>query len=142
MNKPTVVEFIETEVVNAVPWNVDATHKYEIKCKANEWVDRSRDGRWYKMNLSGRKGFKGTRKTDICKGSIMCENTACTKLLTMGVWNTNEFTYENCGYVCKCCRYFAAVENCGCKKSQNMMRRRNCLLCGIKASTTVTLNKT
>ena len=109
-------EFIETEVVNAVPWNVDGTHKYEIKCEMNKWVDCSRDGRWYKMNSSGRKGFKYTRKTGICKGSMMCENSACTKLLTTGVCNTNEFTYENGGYVCKCCRYSIAVENCGCKK--------------------------
>ena len=109
-------EFIETEVVNAVPRNVDGTHKYEIKCEVNKWVDCSRDGRWYKMNSSGRKGFKYTRKTGICKGSMMCENSACTKLLTMGVCNTNEFTYETGGYMCKCCGYFGMVENCGCKK--------------------------
>ena len=109
-------ELIETEVINEVPWDVDGTHKYENECKVNEWVDRSKDGRWYKMNSSGRKGFKGTRKTGICKRSMMYENTACTKLLTMGVCNTNEFTYETGGYVCKCCGYFVMVENCGCKK--------------------------
>ena len=68
------------------------------------------------MNTSGRKGFKGKRKTGVCNGSMMCENTSCTKLLTTGVCNTNEFTFDSGAYVCKCCGYYGVVENCGCKK--------------------------
>ena len=113
---PNEFDGVETEMVDSVPWNVDGTHWYEIQCEANEWLDRCKDGRWFRMNTSGRKGFKGKRKTGVCNGSMMCENTSCTKLLTTGVCNTNEFTFDSGAYVCKCCGYYGVIENCGCKK--------------------------
>ena len=113
---PNEFDGVEKEMVDSVPWNVDGTHWYEIQCEANEWVDRCKDGRWFRMNTSGKKGFKVKRKTGVCKGSMMCENTSCTKLLTTGVCNTNEFTFESGAYVCKCCGYYGVSENCGCKK--------------------------
>ena len=113
---PTEFDGVEKEMVNSVPWNVDGTHWYEIQCEADEWLDHCKDGRWFRMNTSGRKGFKGKRKTGVCNGSMMCENTSCTKLLTTGVCNTNEFTFDSGAYVCKCCGYYGVVENCGCKK--------------------------
>ena len=90
---PTKFDGVEKEMVNSVPWNVDGTHWYEIHVEADEWLDHCKDGRWFRMNTSGRKGFKGKRKTGVCNGSMMCENTSCTKLLTTGVCNTNEFTF-------------------------------------------------
>ena len=113
---PNEFDGVETEMVDSVPWNVDGTHWYEIQCEANEWLDCCKDGRWFRMNTSGRKGFKGKRKTGVCNGSMMCENTSCTKLLTTGVCNTNEFTFDSGAYVCKCCGYYGVIENCGCKK--------------------------
>ena len=113
---PNEFDGIEKEMVDSVPWNVDGTHWYEIQCEADEWLDRCKDGRWFRMNTSARKGFKGKRKTGVCNGSMMCENTSCTKLLTTGVCNTNEFTFDSGAYVCKCCGYYSVLENCGCKK--------------------------
>ena len=46
----------------------------------------------------------------------MCENTKCSKLLTEGVCNTNEFSIDLGAYVCKCCGYYGVRANCGAKK--------------------------
>ena len=135
---PTEFDGVEKEMVNSVPWNVDGTHWYEIQCEADEWLDHCKDGRWFRMNTSGRKGFKGKRKTGVCNGSMMCENTSCTKLLTMGVCNTNEFTFDSGAYVCKCCGYYGVVENCGCKKIIEYDEDKKLL----SVNTTVTLNQT
>ena len=50
-----------------------------------------RDGRWFEMHTSSRKGLDGHRKMGVCIGSLPCENNTCPKLLTEGVCNTNEF---------------------------------------------------
>ena len=65
---------------------------------------------------AAKKGFKGIRKTGTCRGSLMCENTKCSKLLTEGVCNTNEFSIDLGAYVCKCCGYYGVRANCGAKK--------------------------
>ena len=46
----------------------------------------------------------------------MCENTKCSKLLTEGVCNMNEFSIDLGAYVCKCCSYYGVRANCGAKK--------------------------
>ena len=107
---------MEKEYVNRVPWDVDDTHYYVISTNKDEWIDCSKDGRWYTMHTSSRKGFKGIRKTGTCRGSLMCENTKCSKLLTEGVCNTNEFSIDLGAYVCKCCGYYGVRANCGAKK--------------------------
>ena len=98
---------IPTEHVNKIPWDVDGDHIYQIKCEPNQWIDKSRDGRWLVMNTSRRKGLIGTLKTGVCHGLYLCENTRCSKLLTEGVCNTNEFGQESSHYTCKSCGYFA-----------------------------------
>ena len=46
----------------------------------------------------------------------MCENTKCSKLITEGVCNMNEFSIDLGAYVCKCCGYYGVRANCGAKK--------------------------
>ena len=43
---------MEKEYVNHVPWDVDDTHYYIISTNKDEWIDCSKDGRWYTMHTS------------------------------------------------------------------------------------------
>ena len=43
---------MEKEYVNRVPWDVDDTHYYVISTNKDEWIDCSKDGRWYTMHTS------------------------------------------------------------------------------------------
>ena len=107
---------MKKEYATHVPWDVDGTHYYVISTNTNQWLEAGKDGRWYQMHSSSRKGFKGIQKIGTCRGSLMCENTRCSKLLTEGVCNTNEFSMDLGAYVCKCCGYFAVRANCGARK--------------------------
>ena len=98
---------MKKEYLTQVPWDVDGTHHYVISTNSNQWPEAGKDGRWYEMHSTSQKGFKGIRKIGTCRGSLMCENTCCSKLLTEGVCNTNEFSINLDAYVCKCCGYFA-----------------------------------
>ena len=80
------------KLLEKVPWYIDGTEFITINCTESQWVDRSKDGRWWKINTSTRKGLNGVWWIGHCKGSIMCENRQCSKLLSEGVVNTNEFS--------------------------------------------------
>ena len=107
---------MKKEYVTHVPWDVDGRHYYVISTNSNQWLEAGKDGRWFQMHSSSRKGFKGIRKIGTCRGSLMCENTRCSKLRTEGVCNTNEFSMDLGAYVCKCCGYYAIRANCGASK--------------------------
>ena len=107
---------MEIEMVNEIPWDVDGEHRYVIFCEPDEFVDKSKDGRWYRMNTSSRKGLNGFRKTGTCLGSVLCQNIGCSKLQTEGVVNSSEFEKEYGCHICKCCGYYAVQIHCGCKK--------------------------
>ena len=104
------------EMVDAIPWDVDGDHIFQIFCEEDEYIDKYRDGRWYKMNTTHIKGFNGHRKTGECEGSILCMNLRCSKLQTEGVVNCVDFRKEIGCQVCRCCRFFAVQKYCGCTK--------------------------
>ena len=111
---------MDVEMVDKLPWDVDGDHSYKIlNCDTgndNNWNDRQKDGRWFKMNSSSRKGFDGIVKIGRCQGSLICQWTGCPKLKTEGVCNISEFQAENGAHICKCCGYYAVQIYCGCKK--------------------------
>ena len=75
---------IQLKLLEKVPWDIDGTQIITINCTENQWVDRSKDGRWWKINTSTRKGLNEVRCIGHCKGSIICENRQCSKLLSEG----------------------------------------------------------
>ena len=105
---------IQPKLLEKVPWDIDGTQIITINCTENQWVDRSKDGRWWKINTSTRKGLNGVWCIGHCKGSIICENRQCSKLLSEGVVNTNEFSQEGGLFICNCCGSFVAHQWCGC----------------------------
>ena len=102
--------------VEEIPWDVDRDQKYTIECEEEEYIDKSKDGPWFEMHTSSRKGLDGRRKSGVCIGSLMCENKSCPKLLTEGIPNTNEFTKDSNIDVCKSCGYFVPHAPCGVLK--------------------------
>ena len=109
---------MEIEHVDAIPWDVDGDHKYRLLAEPDQWIDKTKDGHWYKMNTSSNNALNGFRKTVVCSGSILCQNIGCSKLQTEGVLNSNpsDFTHQFGCHVCKCCGFFTVEINCGCKK--------------------------
>ena len=67
-------------MVDSLPRDVDGIHKYKILCEEDEWHNKVKDGRWYKMNSTKHKGYEGTRKFGVCQGSRICHNVHCSKL--------------------------------------------------------------
>ena len=115
------------KMVDTVPWDVDGDHHFKIQCDIDSWVEQQRDGHWYKMNLSKRKGFNGTRKVSYCQGSWICHNVDCLKLQSEGICNINpkEFLYDNGAYVCNPCGYYAVQIYCGAHKVTEFNRDTN-----------------
>ena len=109
---------VEVEMVDNIPWEVDGIHIYKILCDRDEWIDKQKDGRWYKMNSTERKFFGGSRKIGRCQGSRICHNVHCSKLQTEGICNTapNGFYPEDGMHVCRSCGYYAVQIFCGCVK--------------------------
>ena len=105
-------------MVDSVPWDVDGLHHYKILSEKNEWHEKQKDGRWFKMNSTTRKGFSGIRKIGVCQGSRICQNVHCSKLQTEGVCNTSSagFYFDDGLYCCRSCGYYAVTVHCGCKK--------------------------
>ena len=105
---------IQPKLLEKIPWDIDGTQIITINCTKNQWVDRSKDGQWWKINTSTRKGLNGVWRIGHCKGSIICENQQCSKLLSEGVVNTNEFSQEGGLFICNCCGSLVAHQWCGC----------------------------
>ena len=45
--------------VDEIPWDVDRDQKYTIECEEDEYIDKSKDGCWFKMHTSSCKGLDG-----------------------------------------------------------------------------------
>ena len=45
--------------VEEIPWDVDRDQKYTIECEEDEYIDKSKDGHWFDMHTSSRKGLDG-----------------------------------------------------------------------------------
>ena len=45
--------------VEEIPWDVDRDQKYTIECEEEEYIDKSKDGHWFEMHTSSRKGLDG-----------------------------------------------------------------------------------
>ena len=111
-------ENVPIQKVDAIPWEIDGNCIYQLKCNEDEFIDKQRDGRWWKMSESGRVDLNGRRKTGTCQGSFICNNKNCTKVTTESVINTIDFKQERGGgYSCNSCGYYAIRQACGRKRA-------------------------
>ena len=84
-------------ITNQIPWGVDGTSIYLIKCDEEVWHDKQKDGRCWRMVKSSKVSLNGPRKFGVCNRSYICENPECAKVTTEGVQNLIEFKQEKGG---------------------------------------------
>ena len=67
----------EAECVDELPHDIDGFKLYKIKCSPQEWVQKSQDLWYFKMNTLRRKELIGTQKVGRCLGSLYCMSANC-----------------------------------------------------------------
>ena len=86
--------FVNTvaEWVDELPHYIDGFKLYKIKCSPWEWVQKSQDLRYFKINTLRRKDLIGTRKVGRCIRSLYCMSDDCPfKHSAEGKSNTMNF---------------------------------------------------
>ena len=99
----------EAECVDELPHDIDGFKLYKIKCSPQEWVQKSQDLQYFKMNTSRSKELIGTRKAGRCLGSLYCMSANCPfKHSAEGQSNMMNFENVSGHKVCFSCRSIAS----------------------------------
>ena len=61
---------MEAEWEEELPYDINGFKLYKIKCSPQEWVQKSQDLRYFKMNTLRRKELIGMRKVGRCIRSL------------------------------------------------------------------------
>ena len=69
--------YMEAEWVDELQHDINSFKLYKIKCSPQEWVQKSQDLRYFKMNKLKRKDLTGMRKVGRCIGSLYCMCNDC-----------------------------------------------------------------
>ena len=84
---------IVPEVVDKLPHDLDGVKLYIMDCSDSEgdtWQKKYKDGRYFQLNTSKRKGFRGQRRIGKCQGNYECSNPRCPILVSTGVKNKHQ----------------------------------------------------
>ena len=107
----------EAECVDELPHDIDGFKLYKIKCSPQEWVQKSQDLQYFKMNTLRRKELIGTRKVGRCLGSLYCVCANCPfKHSAEGQSNTMNFQNVSRHKVCFSCGSITSRKWCGAHK--------------------------
>ena len=80
------------EVVDRLPHKINGRKFYMLDVDENDkYTDKYKDGRYFSMHSSKRKGFRGVRKVGKCKGNYKCNNDSCPFYLVEGKRNCHQF---------------------------------------------------
>jgi len=85
---------IEPKLVDEVPWDIDGNCKYIVKCSSQDWIKRTKDGRWFMLKNSGRRSTSLYRKVGHCQGSYICYYDQCPKRTYENTINRIDFKHE------------------------------------------------
>ena len=103
----------EAECVDELPHDIDGFKLYKMKCSQHEWVQKSKDLQYFKMNTLRRKELMGTRKVGRCLGSLYCISANCPfKHSAAGQSNMMNFQNVSGHKVCFSCRSIASRKWC------------------------------
>ena len=81
------------EVVNRIPWDVNGIKYYLVEVHEDEYFcDKYKDGHYFVMNTSWRKGFCGIRCSGKCRGNFTCTNDECAFYMEQKKCNKSHFT--------------------------------------------------
>ena len=71
-------EDVVPTVVAEIPYDIDGTRWYMIDVPEEDaFFAKYRDGRYFQLHRSRRKGFNGVRRLGNCRGNFVCDNTSC-----------------------------------------------------------------
>ena len=62
---------MDSVLVDKIPWDVNRDQKYRIECEEEDYIDKAKDGHWFEMHTSSRKGLVEKRKAGTCQGSLV-----------------------------------------------------------------------
>ena len=80
------------DVVDHIPHDIDGTHFYLIDVPEDDnFCSKYRDGRYFLMNPSSRKGFRGVRRVGKCRGNFICLNDSCPFYQQENARNQHQF---------------------------------------------------
>lgn len=112
-----VFDDIQEKNVSSLPYDIDGTQVFTIKCSRDEIMKRSKDGRpWKVWVTSKRKQFKGIRRRANCKGSHVCNQQDCPYF--QDCKRKNRVQFQSVGGVvhCFCCGCPAVSVKCNAQK--------------------------
>ena len=105
------------EVVESIPANINGKRFYMIDLQEGEsYTKKYKDGRYFAMHTSKRKGFRGVRKVGTCKGNFECGNSACSFYIESGKRNSHQFTTIGANKFCFTCNSMATRRKCSAIK--------------------------
>ena len=119
---------MEAEWVNELPHDINGFKLYEIKCSPQEWVQKSKNLWYFKMNTLRRKDLIGTRKVGRCIRSLYCMSNDCLfKHSVEGKSNMTNFQNVSGHKVCFSCGNVASRKWCSACKMNEYCRESETL---------------
>ena len=105
------------DVVAQIPHDINGLKYYAIDIPEDQtFFSRYRDGRYFDMNSSTRKGFRGVRRIGGCRGNFICTNKDCAYLIENGKENQHQFTTIGKNKFCYVCNGIVYRRPCGAVK--------------------------
>ena len=105
------------EVVENIPANINGKRFYMIDLQEwDSYTKKYKDGRYFAMHTSKRKGFRGVRKVGTCKGNFECGNSACSFYIESGKRNSHQFITIGANKFCFTCNSMATRRKCSAIK--------------------------
>ena len=105
------------DVVSTIPHDIDGTKFYIIDVPQEDpFHTKYRDGRYFLMHSSSRKGFRGVRRVGKCRGSFQCNNDNCPLYLESSKRNQHQFTTIARDKFCYSCNCLVDRIPCGALK--------------------------
>ena len=105
------------EVVTQIPHDINGLKWYTIDIPEDQtFFSRYRDGRYFDMNSSTRKGFRGVRRIGACRGNFICTNTDCAYFIENKKENQHQFTTIGKNKFCYVCNGIVYRRPCGAVK--------------------------
>ncbi|KAL9963788.1 hypothetical protein ACROYT_G027330 [Oculina patagonica] len=112
---PSLWYGVDVEAVNELPYDIDGTRVFQVRFDRDE--RNVRDGRsWKPWVTSSRKGFRGKRNVQSCKGSYLCKNNRCPYEKQFGKANNVQFVKAGGKYRCRSCNGKGEYISCPARK--------------------------
>ena len=115
---------IALECLDHLPEDIDGMKIFKINCLCTEWVKRTHDLRYFRMQSSRRKGLIGTKKVGRCLGNHYCPYDECPfKFSADGEKNTSNIQNIEGHKTCFSCGHHANRQWCGEQKIMEYCRQ-------------------